>query len=412
MPVESPLPATALRRALLRWYDRDRRDLPWRATRDPYRIWLSEVLLQQTRVAAATPYYHSFLERFPSLAALARAPMPRVLAAWSGLGYYRRARQLHEAARLVVREHAGRVPDDPARFAALPGVGPYTSGAVLSIAFGRPLAAVDGNVARVLSRLGALPLTLRDARGTRGLWALATSLVPMRRPGDWNQALMELGARLCTPGTPDCPRCPLRAWCRAHALGLECDFPPPRRRRVGERLRQALALIVRRGRILMVRRAGPLMAGLWEPPTVDLAAGAPAGPALRALLRRLGVRAWLAPAGRSLRTTVTHRAIAAEVWWGGCLGRAAGGARRASGAPGSAGRRARGSAAGARSAKPRWVDPAAPSVALTALARKAGRLAASGWAGAKAAATEAKRPVARAHRARDPLPAVRRRARL
>src|SRR5262249_1707276 len=152
-----PSDVARLRRRLLGWYRRHRRALPWRATRDPYRIWLSEVMLQQTQVATATPYYHVFLERFPTLAVLARAREPEVLAAWAGLGYYRRARSLHEAARVVVREHGGRVPDDPEAFARLPGVGRYTTGAVLSMAFDRPLPVLDGNVARVLARLTARP---------------------------------------------------------------------------------------------------------------------------------------------------------------------------------------------------------------------------------------------------------------
>src|SRR5512136_569268 len=226
----------ALRRALLGWYARRRRALPWRGVRDPYRIWVSEVMLQQTRIATATPYYHAFLGRFPTLAALARARPADVLEAWSGLGYYRRARSLHAAAREVVREHGGRVPDDPAAFERLPGVGRYTAGAVLSIAYGRPLPALDGNAARVLSRLEALPATMRDPAGARRLWALAAARVPADRPGDWNQALMELGATVCTPRAPRCAACPLRRHCRALALGRVDRLPPPAVRRAGERV--------------------------------------------------------------------------------------------------------------------------------------------------------------------------------
>jgi A/G-specific adenine glycosylase len=345
--------ATVLRRALLRWYDRHRRTLPWRGVRDPYRIWLSEVMLQQTRIATATPYYHAFLDRFPTLRSLARAREPDVLGAWAGLGYYRRARFLHEAARLVVREHGGLVPDDPEAFARLPGVGRYTAGAVLSIAFDRPLPALDGNVARVLSRLRALPLSLRDARGARTLWELAASLVPMRRPGDWNQALMELGALLCTPRSPRCAECPVRGGCRARALGRVEDFPPRPGKRVGERVRQAVVLLERRGRMLVQRREGPLLAGLWEPPGVDRKEGRDTRAALRKRLAGLGVRARLAPTGHTVRHTITHRDIEAEVW--------------------------RGVVSGAvpRSPRLRWVDPRAPGVALTALARKLAGLRAS-----------------------------------
>ncbi len=342
----------ALRRRLLAWYGRHRRALPWRGTRDPYRIWVSEVMLQQTQVAAVTPYYRAFLARFPTLASLARARAADVLAAWAGLGYYRRARHLHAAARLVVREHGGRVPDRPETFGRLPGVGHYTAGAVLSIAFDHPLPALDGNVARVLARLEALPVTLRDPRGARALQTLAQALVPTRRPGDWNQALMELGATVCVPRAPRCPECPVRRWCRASALGRPEAFPPATARRAPVRVRRAVALIERRGRLLVVRREGPLLAGLWEPPGVELGDGAPAGAALRAALADLGVRATLAPTGESVRHAITHRRIEAEVW------RAA-------------------DATVPRSARLRWVDPARPGVALTALAKKVARLGAT-----------------------------------
>jgi A/G-specific adenine glycosylase len=348
----TPPEAAALHRRLLRWYDRSRRDLPWRATREPYRVWLSEVMLQQTRVATATPYWHAFLERFPTLDALARAPVPAVLRAWAGLGYYRRARDLHRAARLVVREHGGRVPDDPTDFARLPGVGRYTVGAVLSIAFDRPLPVLDGNVARVLSRLRALPLGHRDAAGARALWALAGELVPARRPGDWNQALMELGATVCTPRAPRCAACPLRAACRALATGRVGQLPPAPARRAGVKVRQAVALIEWRGRMLVARRAGPLLDGLWEPPAVELRPRAPARRALEARLAGLGLRARLAPAGRRVRCSITHRDITAEVWRGALEGGA---------------RLPRSGAAG----EPlRWVDPRRPALALTALAAK------------------------------------------
>jgi len=224
----TPGRAAALRRRLLAWYRRHRRAMPWRGTRDPYRIWVSEVMLQQTQVATARPFYQRFIARFPTLAALGRAHESSVLAAWAGLGYYRRARHLHEAARVVAREHAGRVPDDPEAFGGLPGVGRYTTGAVLSIAFDRPLPALDGNVARVLSRLFALPATVREPRGARALWALAEALVPARGAGDWNQAVMELGATVCLPRAPRCEACPVRTMCLALAAARSrpCRRPP------------------------------------------------------------------------------------------------------------------------------------------------------------------------------------------
>lgn len=324
--------------------------MPWRRTREPYPVWLSEVMLQQTQVATARPYYDAFLARFPTLASLARARPAEVLQAWAGLGYYRRARHLHEAARMVMREHAGRVPDDLEAFGRLPGVGRYTRGAVLSICFDRPLPVLDGNVARVLSRWYAVPAAIREPRGARRLWALAESLVSMHRPGDWNQAVMELGATICTPRAPACGRCPVRAQCRARRLGRVADFPPPAPRRAGETVLRAVALIARRGRVLMERREGALLAGLWEPPGVEIAYGAAPARALGTALASLGLRARLTRSMQTVRHTITHRAITAEVWRGELVG------------------------AAPRQARLRWVDPKRPQVPLTALARKLTRL--------------------------------------
>jgi len=316
----------AFRAALRGWYRRHRRLLPWRRTRDPYRIWVSEVMLQQTRVAAARPYYADFLRRFPDLPSLATASRDEVLAAWSGLGYYRRARHLHEAASIVIRDHGGHVPESAEAFGRLPGVGRYTTGAVLSIAFDRPLPVLDGNVARVLARLHALPVSIREPDGARRLWALAGSLIPMRSPGDWNQALMELGATVCAPSGPRCGACPVRRWCRAHASGRTEAYPAAPRRRPIERLRRAVALVESRGRRLLVRRSGALLDGLWEPPGVDLTPGVSARRALAARLRELGLRVSLEPTGRVVRHAITHRAIEVEVWRGESTGRLAAGA--------------------------------------------------------------------------------------
>jgi A/G-specific adenine glycosylase len=303
-----------LQRALLQWYRRNARVLPWRRTRDPYRVWVSEVMLQQTQVATARGYYTRFVARFPTVRALARAPLDRVLAAWSGLGYYRRARHLHEAAAIVVREHAGRVPSEPRSFGALPGVGRYTVGAVLSIGFGAPLPVLDGNVARVLSRLAARPWSVRRSPDAAALWALAETLLDRASPGDWNQALMELGATVCTPRAPHCDVCPVRRHCRAWAMGRPEDYPPPAPRRAGVRVRRAVARIERAGRVLMVRRSGPLLDGLWEPPGVDLAARKPAEAALARALASLGLRGRLVATPVRIRHTITHRAIEVQVW--------------------------------------------------------------------------------------------------
>jgi len=216
-------------RPLLAWYDRDKRPLPWRDQPDPYRIWLSEVMLQQTRIEAVRGYYDRFLERFPTVEALAAAPLDAVLHAWAGLGYYSRARNLHRAAQMVAFERGGRFPDTADELAELPGVGRYTAGAIASIAFGRRAPVVDGNVARVLSRLAGLAGDVRSPVVSRRLWALAAEWIDAERPGDFNQALMELGETICVPRSPDCARCPVRARCAAHRQGRVAELPTPRR---------------------------------------------------------------------------------------------------------------------------------------------------------------------------------------
>ena len=234
--------------------------MPWRRTRDPYAIWVSEAMLQQTRVSVVIPFYERFLRDFPDLPTLARASEERVLARWAGLGYYRRARHLRAAAALAVERHGGSLPRDPDAFAALPGVGRYTMGAVYSIAFGRRLPVVDGNVERVLSRLFALA-------GTReAFWSLAASLVPARQPGDFNQALMELGATICVPRSPGCEACPLAARCRAKALGRVDDFPLVAPRPATRRVRVAAALLESRRGLLMERVATGPNQGMLDPP--------------------------------------------------------------------------------------------------------------------------------------------------
>ena len=202
----------SLRSTLLRWYRKNRRDLPWRRTADPYAVWVSEIMLQQTRVETVLPYYARFLERFPDASRLADATEDDVLASWSGLGYYRRARALHQGARVVMERHDGKLPRDPADLRRLPGVGRYTAGAIASVAFGLPEPILDGNVRRVLARIFAVDgVRLGPAAEERELWGLAASLVQGSAPGDLNQALMELGALICTPRAPACPACPCPA---------------------------------------------------------------------------------------------------------------------------------------------------------------------------------------------------------
>jgi A/G-specific adenine glycosylase len=222
------------------------RDLPWRRTTDPYQIWVSEIMLQQTRVAAVVPYYERFIARFPSVRSLAAAAEADVLTAWAGLGYYARARNLHRAAKLV--EAGGAFPRDYESILALPGVGAYTAGAIASIAFNLPHAAVDGNVRRVLSRVSGRNLTIHEAE------TLALHLLDRRRPGSFNQSLMELGATLCTPEQPHCESCPVRHQCAARAAGSQEQLPLPRKRRATEFIDETLLVIRRNGEILVRER--------------------------------------------------------------------------------------------------------------------------------------------------------------
>lgn len=267
-------PVARIQEALLAWYRASRRDLPWRRTRDPYRIWLSEVMLQQTQVDTVLGYYERFLARFPTLRALAEAEPEEVLEAWAGLGYYRRARHLHAAARRVVELYQGEVPREPKQFASLPGVGPYTAAAVLSIAFGQPLAAVDGNVTRVVARLAGIAEPVDRTPGRRRIEAAAARLLAKDAPGDWNQAVMELGARVCRPGAPHCDACPVRAWCRAAADGTAALLPVAAGRTQVRTVERLMAAVEVDGRVVLVRRqADGLLGGLWDLPALEGAPG-------------------------------------------------------------------------------------------------------------------------------------------
>jgi A/G-specific adenine glycosylase len=255
---------------LLAWYRRKARDLPWRRPgTGPYRTWLSEIMLQQTRAVAVIPYYERFLERFPTIAALARAPENEVLALWSGLGYYSRARNLHRAAREIAA--AGAFPRDYEAIRRLPGVGPYTAAAVASIAFGLPHAAVDGNVLRVIARLENDASDIGSPAVRARFGAVAGRRLDRRRPGDFNQALMELGATVCLPRAPLCGVCPVAGYCRAFAAGTAAELPVKLRKTSPERIEATLVLVRRNGRVLLWQRpAGARrMAGFWELPAPE-----------------------------------------------------------------------------------------------------------------------------------------------
>lgn len=262
-----PKDIRGIRRHLLEWYRREARDLPWRRTRDPYAIWLSEILLQQTRVEQGLPYYERFINAFPTVAALAAADDERVLKAWEGLGYYARARNLQKAARVIVSERGGLLPTTLEEWQSLPGVGRYTAGAVASIAFGVRAPVLDGNVKRVLSRLLDVEESIDDAAVTEALWERAATLVPRDAPGDFNQGMMELGARICVPRNPRCGECPVQKHCLAFQRGTQ-ELRPVRKARKAIPFHETVALVIRRnGRYLLAKRpAKGLLSGLWEFP--------------------------------------------------------------------------------------------------------------------------------------------------
>ena len=260
----------AMAAPLLAWYDENKRTLPWRGTRDPYRVWVSEIMLQQTRVAAVIPYYHRWMAQLPDVEALAGVEEEKLLKLWEGLGYYSRARNLKRAAQIIMEQYGGQFPRTYEKLLKLPGIGAYTAGAVASIAFGEKVAAVDGNALRLAARAALLEGDIMDTKVRREMQARMDQAVPADRPGDFNQALMDLGATVCLPnGAPDCEGCPLSTRCAAHALGRERELPVKSKkapRRVEE---MTVFLLLHQGRIALRKRpeAG-LLAGLWEFPLV------------------------------------------------------------------------------------------------------------------------------------------------
>jgi A/G-specific adenine glycosylase len=281
-----PLPTRHLVVPLLAWYDsvHTNRAMPWRLTRDPYAIWLSETMLQQTQVETVKPYYHRFLRQYPTIAHLAAAPLQEVLTLWAGLGYYRRARHLHQAAQQLVSDHAGQLPADADLLQTLPGVGRYTAGAVASIAFNLPTPVVDGNVARLLARLACYEADLAEPKNHAFLWQAATELhqnaaetLPNPRHGDLNQALMELGSTVCTPQNPSCLLCPLRAHCQAYAAGRQNELPVKSAKKATPVVRGTALIVLRPAangptgtEVLLVQRpGGGIWEHMWEFPILD-----------------------------------------------------------------------------------------------------------------------------------------------
>jgi A/G-specific adenine glycosylase len=321
---------TEIRKRLLGWFRKYRRELPWRLNKDPYRIWLSEIMLQQTRVAAVIPYYERFLERFPDIRALAEAPEEEVLRLWSGLGYYSRARNLQRAAQQIVAVHGGEFPRTVDEALALPGIGSYTAAAILSIAFGAKHAVLDGNAARVLARLDAIQGDLRESGRWRSLQKSADKLLDPKSASDWNEAMMELGAMVCTPRAPQCLVCPVAEFCRARRLGSTDVIPEKRKKRATVEVTLAAAVLLdgHGGTLLLPPPQTPrkhgmpkiaahedvaaLVSKMWHFPTVSVRSDAASE--LREIVVELGVRAArdsklrFEPLSRA-RHTVTYRAV-------------------------------------------------------------------------------------------------------
>lgn len=319
-PKTASIDPDRIRRNLLDWFDRKKRAMPWRAKRTAYRTVVSEFMLQQTQVATVIPYFERFVEQFPNFLSLARAPEAEVLRAWSGLGYYRRARLLHAAAKSIVEEHAGRLPKSVEELRELPGLGAYTVAAVGSIALGLPLAAVDGNVRRVLSRLFTIPSSIPLS----GMDSYAEKLLDARRPGDWNEAMMELGATICRPNVPVCSDCPVSGQCRAFAKGKVNQYPRVKAGIASVTVREIAVAAFRGKRFLLVRRpADSSFGGMWEFPRWD--GGRKSAVAERSpeevLGALTGLRAIKAVRVGGSRSTFTHHKVVTELYRVGVAGK-------------------------------------------------------------------------------------------
>ncbi len=272
---------------LLKWFDEEKREMPWRETRNPYKIWVSEIMLQQTQIITVIPYFERFIEAFPTVQDLAAAPEEKVLKCWEGLGYYSRARNLHRAAKQIVAEFDGRMPQDWDDLLSLPGIGSYTAGAVLSIAFGQVLPAVDGNVLRVLSRMFLISKPINVAKTKKEMEALAGCLIPIARAGDFNQALMELGALICTPKSPQCFRCPLQKCCCANQEQCQASLPVKEKKAPKRELKMVFGVIYNeKGDVLIEQRPSKgLLANLWQFPGGEWHSGSEAHEVLRDIIK-------------------------------------------------------------------------------------------------------------------------------
>jgi len=313
-----------LRRQMLNWFDRNQRDLPWRKKKTPYRIWVSEIMLQQTQVVTVIDYYRRFMKRFPNVKSLASADQSEVLKFWEGLGYYRRARQMHQAAQVVVDSHGGKFPTDFDSVLALPGIGRYTAGAILSISLDQKLPILEGNTIRLFARLMEMTENPRSSANQKLLWAFSESLLPMKRAGDFNQSLMELGSEICKPKKPLCHQCPVSRHCPTFANGLQTSIPASSKKMKYEDLEEAVVLITNSSSIsakskYLVRQClpGERWAGLWDFPRFESASSG-ANVVERTLLNRVksltGFDGEVVSTGLKLKHAVTRYRIKLECY--------------------------------------------------------------------------------------------------
>lgn len=301
---------------LLWWFEKNKRDLPWRKTRDPYAIWISEMMLQQTQVSTVIPYYQSFLKLFPTVRHLARADLSDVLRVWEGLGYYSRARNLHQAAKIISNHFHGKIPDTLEDLLGLPGIGRYTAGAILSIAFNKEAPILDGNVKRVLARAFAIPGDPKEFKTEQQLWEISGALIPRGHASSFNQALMELGATVCTPKAPLCLICPLHDLCKARALGNPEGYPGRAARKKIPWVEAVSAVIQRNGTVLISRRPPKgLLGGLWEFPNWEIDNGKNLKRSLKTLLKKeMGVTAKVGDLVGAFQHTYSHFKITLHVY--------------------------------------------------------------------------------------------------
>ena len=306
---------STIRRKLLAWFDANRRELPWRKRTTPYRVWVSEIMLQQTQVATVVDYYQRFIRRFPNLKQLAQADEAEVLRFWEGLGYYRRARQMHRAAKQILASHGGRFPREFSEVVALPGIGRYTAGAILSIACDQPWPILEGNTIRLFARLTGMQSDPRTTDNQKRLWQLSESLVTKHRPGDLNQSLMELGATICRPQNPRCEICPIRNECVARIKGIQTRIPPAARKLKYESISEAVVLVQRRSRYL-VRRCGnnERWAGLWDFPRYAANSDSPEYTLKLKLEQHTGLIATVESSGLTIQHAVTRFRITLDCY--------------------------------------------------------------------------------------------------